>query len=40
MFGYDPEVDIEKGIGLYIDWFKSQNYDIANLLKQQTIFNW
>jgi UDP-glucose 4-epimerase len=40
MFGYDPEVGIEKGIGLYIDWFKSQNYDIANLLKQQTIFNW
>jgi UDP-glucose 4-epimerase len=40
MFGYSPEVDIEKGIGLYIDWFLSQNFDIERLMKQEVVFNW
>ncbi|MEW6585746.1 MAG: GDP-mannose 4,6-dehydratase, partial [Nitrospirota bacterium] len=40
MFGYSPDVDIEKGICLYIDWFLSQNYDIGRLIKQEVVFNW
>jgi len=40
MFGYNTEVDIENGIGLYIDWFLSQNYDIGQLMKQEIVFNW
>jgi UDP-glucose 4-epimerase len=40
LLGFSPDIDIEKGIGLYIDWFISKNYDISGLLKQEIIFNW
>lgn len=40
MFDFNPDVDIKKGIGLYIDWFLSQNYDILQLMNQEVIFNW
>lgn len=40
LFGYRPEVDIEDGLGLYIDWFNSKNYDVSKLLKEDVIFNW
>lgn len=40
LFGYYPEIDIEKGIGLYIDWFNSKKYDVSGLLKQEIVFNW
>lgn len=38
--GFKPEIDIKKGIRLYADWFKSNNYDPSELLKQDIIFNW
>ncbi len=40
LFGYRPEVNIDEGIGLYIDWFNSKNYDISELLKHDVVFNW
>lgn len=40
LFGYNPEIDIQKGIGLYIDWFHSKQYDVSELLKQEIVFNW
>lgn len=40
MFGYEPDIDIEKGIGFFIDWFLSQKYDFRELLKNETILNW
>ncbi|MFZ5906284.1 MAG: NAD-dependent epimerase/dehydratase family protein [Nitrospirota bacterium] len=40
LFGFDPRVDLEEGIGLYLDWFLSQNYDIGQLMKQEVVFNW
>jgi UDP-glucose 4-epimerase len=40
LFGFSPVIDIEKGIGLFIDWFLSKKYDISGLLKQEIIFNW
>jgi UDP-glucose 4-epimerase len=39
-FGFKPEIDIEKGIRLYANWFKSNNYDPSELLKQDVVFNW
>ena len=39
-FGFKPEIDIEKGIRLYANWFKSKNYDPSELLKQDIVFNW
>ena len=39
-FGFKPEIDIEKGIRLYANWFKSNNYDPFELLKQDVVFNW
>lgn len=39
-FGFKPEIDIEKGIRLYANWFKSNNYDPSELLKQDIVFNW
>lgn len=39
-FGFKPEIDIEKGIKLYADWFKSNNHDPSELLKQDVVFNW
>lgn len=40
LFDFSPEVDIEKGIGLFIDWFHSKKYDVSSLLKQEIVFNW
>lgn len=40
LFGYSPEIDIEEGISLYIDWFISKNYDVSELLRQEVVFNW
>ncbi|MBI4653691.1 MAG: GDP-mannose 4,6-dehydratase [Nitrospirae bacterium] len=40
LFDFNPEVDIKEGIGFYIDWFNSQDYDISELLKQDVVFNW
>jgi len=40
MFGYKPDIDIEKGISLYIDWFLSKKYNVSELVKQEIVFNW
>lgn len=40
LFDFSPEIDIEKGIGLFIDWFHSKKYDVSSLLKQEIVFNW
>lgn len=40
LFDFSPEIDIEKGTGLFIDWFHSKKYDVSSLLKQEIIFNW
>jgi UDP-glucose 4-epimerase len=40
LLGFQPRVDIEKGLSLFIDWFLSQNYNIPELLKKETVFNW
>jgi len=40
LFGFQPEVDIQEGIGKYIDWFLSKDYDISELLRQEKVFNW
>ena len=40
LLGFQPEVDIQQGISKYIDWFLSQNYNISELLKQESVFNW
>lgn len=40
LFGYRPEIDIGDGIGHYIEWFNSQNYNLSELLKQDVVFNW
>jgi len=39
-FVFSPGIDIEKGIGLFIDWFLSKKYDVSGLLKQEIVFNW
>jgi UDP-glucose 4-epimerase len=39
-FDFSPGIDIEKGIGLFIDWFLSKKYDVSGLLKQEIVFNW
>lgn len=40
LLGFQPEIDIEQGISHYIDWFLSRNYNIPELLKQESVFNW
>jgi UDP-glucose 4-epimerase len=40
LLGFQPEIDIEKGIDQYINWFISRNYNISELLKQESVFNW
>ena len=40
LFNFTPQINIEKGIELYIDWFKSRNYNLSELIKQDIIFNW
>lgn len=40
LLGFHPGIDIEQGIGKYIDWFLSRNYNISELLKQESVFNW
>jgi UDP-glucose 4-epimerase len=40
LLGFQPGIDIEQGISKYIDWFLSQNYNISELSKQESVFNW
>jgi UDP-glucose 4-epimerase len=40
LFAFSADTDIKKGIGLYIDWFKAQDYDINQLINQEVLFNW
>ena len=40
LFNFTPQINIEKGIELYIDWFKSGNYNFSELIKQDIVFNW
>ena len=40
IFHYTPRINIEHGLQYYIDWFKSKNYNYAELAKQDVIFNW
>jgi len=40
MFSYTPQIDIEKGIELYIDWFRCRNHNLNELIKQDVVFNW
>ncbi len=40
LIGFRADVDIDQGIGLYIEWFLSQNFDVPNMLKEQSVFNW
>ena len=40
LFNFTPQINIEKGIELYIDWFKSRNYNLSELIKQDIVFNW
>jgi UDP-glucose 4-epimerase len=40
LFNFSPEIDIEKGTGLFIDWFHSKKYDVSSLMKQEIVFNW
>lgn len=37
---FTPQINIEKGIELYMDWFKARNYNLTELIKQDIIFNW
>lgn len=39
-FGYKPEVDIRDGIEKYIDWLKSNNFNLAEFMEQDVVFNW
>lgn len=39
-FGYSADIDIEDGIGRYIEWFRAQGYDYKELLKKDVVFNW
>jgi UDP-glucose 4-epimerase len=40
LVNFSPAVDIRTGIGLYIDWFNAQRFDISELAKQEVLFNW
>jgi UDP-glucose 4-epimerase len=40
LLGFQPEIDIENGIGEYINWFMTRNYNISELLQQESVFNW
>lgn len=40
LFHYRPGTDIERGIELYLEWFKAQQFDIVRLLEEQVVFNW
>ncbi len=40
LFNYTPQVNIGKGIELYIDWFKSMDYNLSEIIKQDVVFNW
>ncbi|MCI0469439.1 MAG: GDP-mannose 4,6-dehydratase, partial [Nitrospirae bacterium] len=40
MFGYAAQVNIDEGLEMYIDWFKSQGYDYKELFKRDVVFNW
>lgn len=40
LFNFNPEVNIKEGIRYYLDWFLKQDYDIAECLKRDIVFNW
>jgi UDP-glucose 4-epimerase len=40
LFNYASHIDIECGIELYIDWFKSMDYNLSEIIKKDVVFNW
>lgn len=38
--GFSAEIDIQHGVSLYCDWFRSQGYDLKALLAQDAVINW
>lgn len=40
LLGFQPEIDIQRGIRKYIDWFLAQGYNTSELIKKEAIFNW
>lgn len=40
LFGFRAETDIEQGLDNFIEWFKSQGYNMKDLMKKDVVFNW
>jgi UDP-glucose 4-epimerase len=40
VLGFRAEVAIEDGIGRYVEWFRSQGYDFAEMLARERARNW
>ena len=40
LFGFRAEIGIDKGLDMFISWFTSQGYNMANLMKEDIVFNW
>jgi UDP-glucose 4-epimerase len=40
VLGFQPEIGISLGIRHYVDWFRSQDWDLASLQQQEKIINW
>jgi UDP-glucose 4-epimerase len=40
IINYSPAVDIEQGIGRYVDWIRTQNLNMQQWLKQEKVQNW
>lgn len=40
LIGYSPDIDIENGIERYIQWLKTESFDLQDWVEQEVIQNW
>lgn len=40
LFAFRAETGIDEGLDMFIKWFTSQGYNMADLIKEDVVFNW
>jgi len=40
LLGYEPQVQLEHGLAMLLDWYRSQNASPEQLLQQEVVRNW
>jgi len=40
LLGYEPKVQLEEGLAMLLEWYRSENASPEELLRQEVVRNW